>query len=490
MQIGALGFVNSAAMPKGNVQSRTGQSSSFANLLSGLVQPQNSSLDVEKIATEDTEQLSNEKIIELIQFLNSSDLTDIKFGTVLTDDMLADVGTNMSDLVKVGLQLSDENILTAITEFLKGINLDTEKENVSLSEEEDEEELSNVIEGLPRMDLNEAMAALINILPNINLDQTALTTDQNFAYVAKSLKILELLSNYEKPAMDQQQIKDFLQKTIEKLEVQLKENVSSNRYEFLNKVFTPIGKDVNQQDLMNRQMASVIPSTGQSISEISSEKAVLKQTIVKEVDQKSLMNRQTYSVLPLTDQSINEFVSGETVIKQNDRIVPIMGDLFSIQPMTKPEQLTLIQGQSGKLVSTELLIQQFEDILSKSQLLNTGGNQKLFIKLYPEHLGALRIELMQKESMLTAKIMTSTSTTKDILESQIQSLKNAFSLHNIQVERIEISQQEQFLNKEPQQQQEQKQQSQQRQQRQQEEQKQHEQQFMVSFEEELINAKV
>ncbi len=77
MQIGALGFVNSAAMPKGNVQSGTGQSSSFTNLLSGLVQPQNSSRDVEKVAIEDTGQLSNEKIMELIQFLKSADLTDI-----------------------------------------------------------------------------------------------------------------------------------------------------------------------------------------------------------------------------------------------------------------------------------------------------------------------------------------------------------------------------------------------------------------------------
>ncbi len=74
-------------------------------------------------------------------------------------------------------------------------------------------------------------------------------------------------------------------------------------------------------------------------------------------------------------------------------------------------------------MSTDQLIQQFESILSKSQLLNTGGNQKLFIKLYPEHLGALRVELIQKESMLIAKIMTTTAIAKDILESQIQSLK-------------------------------------------------------------------
>ena len=60
------------------------------------------------------------------------------------------------------------------------------------------------------------------------------------------------------------------------------------------------------------------------------------------------------------------------------------GQILSFQQMSKPYQLTLTQSsQSGKQVSTDQLIQQFESILSKSQLMNAGGNQKLFIKLYP-----------------------------------------------------------------------------------------------------------
>ena len=78
--------------------------------------------------------------------------------------------------------------------------------------------------------------------------------------------------------------------------------------------------------------------------------------------------------------------------------------------MSKPYELTLTQSQSGNKVSTDQLIQQFESILSKSQLMTSGGNQKLFIKLYPEHLGALRVELIQKDSTLIAKFMTSTAT--------------------------------------------------------------------------------
>ena len=102
------------------------------------------------------------------------------------------------------------------------------------------------------------------------------------------------------------------------------------------------------------------------------------------------------------------------------------GQILSFQQMTKPYELALTQSsQSGKQVSSDQLIQQFESILSKSQLMSAGGNQKLFIKLYPEHLGALRVELIQKESILIAKFMTSTANAKDILESQIQSSKTS-----------------------------------------------------------------
>ena len=166
-----------------------------------------------------------------------------------------------------------------------------------------------------------------------------------------------------------------------------------------------------------------------------------------------------------------------------------MGQIVSFQQMSKPYELTLTQSQSGNKVSTDQLIQQFESILSKSQLMNVGGNQKLFIKLYPEHLGALRVELIQKDSTLIAKFMTSTANAKDILESQIQSLKQAFSSQNIQIERIEISQQmnqqERYFNRESQQQQEQ------RQQREQDKLKQEQDQtFTLSFEEELLNVEV
>ncbi|TDL89635.1 flagellar hook-length control protein FliK [Vibrio vulnificus] len=108
--------------------------------------------------------------------------------------------------------------------------------------------------------------------------------------------------------------------------------------------------------------------------------------------------------------------------------------------MTKLEQFVLAAPKGEQTVSQEEFVKQFENILSKANFSGTNGVNKLLIRLNPEHLGSLRIELIQKDGMLSAKILATTAQAKDMLENQIQGLKQAFSGQNIQIERIEISQ--------------------------------------------------
>ena len=52
--------------------------------------------------------------------------------------------------------------------------------------------------------------------------------------------------------------------------------------------------------------------------------------------------------------------------------------------------------------------------------------QKLLIKLHPDNLGSLRIELIQKDQTMVARILTTTDAAKEALESHLHSLKDAF----------------------------------------------------------------
>jgi flagellar hook-length control protein FliK len=112
-----------------------------------------------------------------------------------------------------------------------------------------------------------------------------------------------------------------------------------------------------------------------------------------------------------------------------------------LQQMSKPEQLTIMGEGSTKSVFVNDLIQQFESILSKSQFSKMGGVQKLLIKLNPEHLGSIRIELIQKDQAFTARILTTTEAAKEVLETHLHNLKHAFEAQSIKVDNVEIGQQ-------------------------------------------------
>ena len=81
-----------------------------------------------------------------------------------------------------------------------------------------------------------------------------------------------------------------------------------------------------------------------------------------------------------------------------------------------------------------------QNIFKRSNFGQTGGTNRLLVKLYPEHLGQVRIELLQVNGIMTARILASTALGKEMLDSQLHQLRQAFVQQNLQVDRIDISQ--------------------------------------------------
>ena len=292
------------------------------------------------------------------------------------------------------------------------------------------EEIENFETHLPEMNHAEALASFLQILSFVKIDQIDLPIDHNSIEQMKSLKMIEWMSTKDSPN-NHSQLTEFIQKFTDKLQGLVKETNQTNQKEYLSQVFTPL---------------------------------------TKEVKERSQVLFQAKPGIFVNDALLIQQNNGKSSIGKTQNHIQLNGDSLTFQPqLLKQDGITLVQGQSSKPVTTEQLIQQFESILSKGQFINRGGNQKLFIKLYPEHLGALRVELIQKDSMIIAKLLTTTTAAKELLESQLQSLKHAFSSQNIQVERIDISNGAQFqdrlINRDPQQQQQEQQQNQQKQQK-------------------------
>lgn len=120
------------------------------------------------------------------------------------------------------------------------------------------------------------------------------------------------------------------------------------------------------------------------------------------------------------DTSANEVVTANTVQTKLDTF-----------------QLTLPTAKPGQ---SEALLKEMQAIINKAQISNAQGITRLTLKLYPENLGTIRIELVQNDGVLSARLLASTAHGRELLDNQAHQLKQAFAQQNIQLERLDIAQ--------------------------------------------------
>ncbi|MCU9612101.1 flagellar hook-length control protein FliK [Caldibacillus lycopersici] len=150
-----------------------------------------------------------------------------------------------------------------------------------------------------------------------------------------------------------------------------------------------------------------------------------------------LTEKQSNVVSPIKEQ-----ISGVIAESMDD---PVQMDTANIEnqenvilnPINNLDTLKLLD-DSGKPLTFERFVKDFEAVLAKGNFTNTGNVQKLTINLNPENLGQLKIELVQQQNEIVAKIITSSHHAKELMESQVQALKQAFVNQNINVVRIDL----------------------------------------------------
>ncbi|MER2048031.1 flagellar hook-length control protein FliK [Solibacillus sp. FSL W7-1472] len=109
------------------------------------------------------------------------------------------------------------------------------------------------------------------------------------------------------------------------------------------------------------------------------------------------------------------------------------------QQVTQTKTVTVTL-PAEKPAQSDALIKEIQNLINRSQLSGQPGNMKLFLKLFPENLGQIRIELVQKDGVMTARLLATTAMGKELLENNINQLKAGFVAQNIQMERIDVAQ--------------------------------------------------
>ncbi|WP_225218831.1 flagellar hook-length control protein FliK [Fictibacillus norfolkensis] len=193
------------------------------------------------------------------------------------------------------------------------------------------------------------------------------------------------------------------------------------------------GVKLDQKDSLTKQTEQIFGEIKKLLSESSSndKNAFLKvfETISAEKKVKSF-----------ADQAFQRYVPTTKSIEPN---VSASKELQTLQsPLSPLEQWTLKVPVTGGEGQKEQFVREVQQIISRGKLFVTeSGFTKMQIRLTPEHLGNIEIQLIQKHGEITAKIIASSQGAKDALDSQLTQLKQAFTSQDIDFEKIDV-----FLN--------------------------------------------
>ena len=159
------------------------------------------------------------------------------------------------------------------------------------------------------------------------------------------------------------------------------------------------------------------------------------QTNVETIQTTPQITTKTTVTLPL--QGFQTVVQQVQITKQTDTSANEMVTANTVQTKADTFQVTL---PAAKPAQSEALLKEMQAIMNKAQISNAQGITRLTLKLYPENLGTIRIELVQNDGVLTARLLASTAHGRELLDSQAHQLKQAFVQQNIQIERLDIAQ--------------------------------------------------
>ena len=400
---------------------------------------------------------------DLVDFLKQTSLNDLEEGVAGEDALINDSSSSGAILLQLlkGLSSDNENGLEGFFTSIEELDLKQEQEEMSL----DSQSLlgANVME----------LYTILKQVASMSEEEWQQVPLEGTANLLKLVKIQELLAENKDMTQDEASIQKQVKNVLEGLTGKLEKWVSNE-----------------QQKKSGELDFSALVDKGQNKSLETVRNAFSRMVEVDKAGNKQGLNLPFQSVKP----DLFKFAStknGAGTNSNETNMIEANNQISSVQPqMSKIEQLVLTASKGGQTVSQDEFVKQFESILNKSNFTGTNGVNKLLIRLNPEHLGSLRIELIQKDGMMTARILATTAQAKDMLENQVQGLKHAFSGQNIQIEKIEITQTFNSFNSEKFNQKDAEDQTRQQQDNKQESNEESESEFSGSFAEALLNIEV
>ncbi len=338
-----------------------------------------------------------------------------------------DDSLNLEKLLELtGIDADD--LLTSIQNIL-GFLLKETKDN-GTEDEQIQEQIRQLLEEVKKDPVNpQGFVNLLQLMNQFEFSQVISSEQsQDFTNVVKTAVVLyRLLNDNKKPG--------FLTQEQEKIIKTFYQNLQAN---------------MKKSDVLQSAFAKL--DTDKGVEDLSVFRSKQPYLMIRTVDMKSSVKAPSSHMVNNNEvidvSELPKIGSDET--GQNQQLPGKPIEAGTVQTPNTSGSLQLLEG--NKPVTMERFVKDFETILAKSKFYQNGQVQKLTIQLKPEHLGTLKIELIQQQNELVAKIISSTTSAKELLESQSQALRQALVQQNIPINRIDFLddiQQERFNHQQP-----------------------------------------
>ena len=192
--------------------------------------------------------------------------------------------------------------------------------------------------------------------------------------------------------------------------------------------------------LIGDKTDTVLTQQTQLINMTDTFKQVLSQILP--IIQPNMTNQQNQNQLAVIQQvaqpmNIETKVEATTKSFNNAQNESLLQQNQQSNQLSRTVTVTLPTNQTSQ---AEALAKEIANLLNRSQMSNSQGTIKLMLKLFPENFGQIRIEIVQQNGIMSARLLATTAAGKDLLDSSLNQLKSTLVAQNIQMDRIDVAQ--------------------------------------------------
>jgi flagellar hook-length control protein FliK len=189
---------------------------------------------------------------------------------------------------------------------------------------------------------------------------------------------------------------------------------------------------------------SIVKITSEPVKEVSigSFDTMTYRTILKLEKKEMVVNENVQSAESLQDLKTPNGFDPAVAMNVSDLQSDVEGSLTALQAEglnQKANQAFPMEASISTALQRTTEDNVMNQLTSKMQHLVRSGETEIRIQLKPESLGEVKLAIRMEGDIVTARIQVENQQVKQIVESNLQSLKNALSEQNLQAGSIEVN---------------------------------------------------